>query len=364
MEISEMRFSFARCAALAAGVSLFASGLALAQFDSQRPFQRASDEYLALLMKGSYAELERASGNARKGAATISDGQPLLAALYGGTAGCVMGGCANRLTDDLWKVRGQKLADWRKRYPDSVTAKVALASFPIQYGWYARGSGPSSAVSAEGGALFSERLGKAHKDLEGLDAAAKHDSGWFTAMLAVARLEGWPKARYDALYEAAAREHPLYLQIHFEGATYYSPQWYGSREELRSFTERAVGRTRDRLGESLYARLNWGPNTTLAFVRGEIDWPRMRSGFERLIRDYPDPWNTNNYAKFACQAQDWPTVSKVMVLIDRKPIASAWFDDLKNYENCRAQAAGGGNPGLPAGMGRKAPLERGPVPPP
>jgi len=349
-----MRFSFAKHAAFVAVVCLFAGGLALAQFDSPRPFQRVSDEYLALLMKGSYDELERAASNARKSGATISDGQSVLAALYGGTAGCVMSGCENRLTDDLWKVRGQKLADWRKRYPDSVTAKVALGKFPLQYGWFARGGGSSGTVSDEGSALFRERLGKAHADLEGLDAAAKHDPGWFEAMLSVARLEGWPKARFDALYEEAVREHPLYLQIHFEGATYYSPQWHGSWPELRSFVERAVGHTRDQLGETLYARLNWGPSTTQMFIEGQVDWPRMRSGFERMMRDYSDPWNTNNYAKFACQAQDWPTVSKLMVLIDGKPLAEAWFRDLQTYESCRMQADQAKNPIRPR-FGRKAP---------
>ena len=344
MEVSEMRLSFARHAAFAAVVSLFTVGLALAQFDSPRPFQRASDEYLALLMKGSYDELERAANNARKSAATISDGQSVLAALYGGTSGCVMSGCENRLTDELWKVRGQKLAEWRKRYPDSVTAKVALARFPLQYGWFARGGGLSRTVSDEGRALFRERLRKAHADLDGLDAAAKRDPGWFEAMLFVAQHEGWPKERFDALYEEAAREHPLYLQIHFVGATYYSPQWHGSWPELRSFVERAVGHTREQLGETLYARLNWGPSTTQMFMEGQVDWPRMRSGFERMIRDYPDPWNTNNYAKFACQAQDWPMVSKLMVLIDGKPLADAWFRDLQVYESCRAQAQQAGSP--------------------
>jgi hypothetical protein len=151
-----MRLSSAtRCLGYAfTAIAVLWGEVTVAQFDSPRPFQRVSDEYLALLMKGAYDDLERASDKVRKGAATISDGQPTLAALYGGVSGCVMTGCANRLTDELWKMRGQKLEEWRKRYPDSVTAKVALASFPLQYGWFARGGGYMSTVSNEGYALF------------------------------------------------------------------------------------------------------------------------------------------------------------------------------------------------------------------
>lgn len=333
-----MKPSFLSTVGAFAVVAAFHGGLASAQFDHPRPFQRVSDEYLALLMKGAYDDLERASSNARKNASTISDGQPTLAALYGGVSGCVLSGCVNRLTDELWKVREQKLEEWRKRYPDSVTAKVALASFPLQYGWFARGSGYSSTVSEKGYALFSERLEKARRELEALDATAKHDPGWFVAMLDVAHLEGWPKPRFDALYEEAAREHPIYLQIHFVGATHYSPRWHGSWPEQRRFVERAVEITRGQLGETLYARLNWGPSTNQMFREGQVDWPRMKAGFERMIRDYPDPWNTNNYARFACMAQDWPTVSKLVAMIDKKPVAEAWLQDLQIYEGCRIQA--------------------------
>jgi len=110
-------------------------------------------------MKGSYAELERACGQCHARAPSRFQRRPgrLLAALYGGTAGCVDGRCAivlPTIVEGAW----QKLADWRKRYPDSVTAKGRAGELPHPVRVVRAGERTSSAVSAEGGALFSERL--------------------------------------------------------------------------------------------------------------------------------------------------------------------------------------------------------------
>jgi hypothetical protein len=312
-----------------AAISVCWSGAATAQFDSPRPLQRVSDEYLALLMKGSYDELERAANEAHKNTSMTSDGQPRLSALYD----CV--GCADRLTDELWKLRRKRLQEWRAHYPASVSAKIALASFSIQYAWFARGFGYANTVSQESWALFKDRIETARKELEGLDEATKRDPGWYAAMLDVALAQGWPSERFDALYEEAVQKHPTFLPIHFTAASYYSPKWHGSMEKLRSVVEHAVEITRPQLGETLYARLNWSASTNEMFENGQADWPRMKAGFERMIKDFPDPWNVNNYAKFACLAGDPRTVNRLAATIGDKPIAAAWFGDVRMYEVCK-----------------------------
>src|SRR5262245_50156788 len=98
------------CGAWMLGVLIACSSLpAVGQSTHPRPFQRAADEYFALLMSRSFDALERAAAEGRKGAA-LSDGQPRLAALYGGTAGDAI-----QLTDDLWKLRLQRLEEWKSR---------------------------------------------------------------------------------------------------------------------------------------------------------------------------------------------------------------------------------------------------------
>src|SRR5690349_15605214 len=77
-----------------------------AQFSHPRPMQRAADEYFALLLKRDFAQLERIADDARRKDTRISDGQPVLAALYEATAGCA---CGNRFTDELWQLRRTRL---------------------------------------------------------------------------------------------------------------------------------------------------------------------------------------------------------------------------------------------------------------
>jgi hypothetical protein len=220
------------------------------QFANPRPMLRASDGYQTLLLQRAYGDLERAAGEAHSSSSLISDGQPRLAAIYAGTAGCI---CGYGLPEEIWKLRGQRLREWHDKYPQSVTAKVALAYFPLQYGWFLRGGGYADTVSPEAWKRFAIQAEAARNALESLDADAKKDPGWYGAMLDVAIAQGWPKDRFQALYERAAREHPYYFPIYFAGASYYSPKWYGSIQELQSFIERAADATRPKLAETLYA---------------------------------------------------------------------------------------------------------------
>ena len=319
-----------RAAAFFAALAIFGNGAALAQFTNPRPMQRASDEYQALLLQRAYDKLEKAAAEAHSSTSVIDDGQPRLAAIYSGTTGC---NCGNQLTEELWKLRGERLKEWRERYPKSVTARVALATYPMQYGWFLRGGGYSNTVSQEAWGRFGSLVEEARNELDHLDAEAKKDPGWFEAMLSVALAQQWPRDRFEALYAQAAREHPDYLPIYFTGANYHAPEWGGSIQDLLKFIEDAAEATRARMGETLYARLNW--LETAAFDAGRADWKRMRAGFERMMKDFPDPWNVNNYARFACMSKDWPTVERLAERIGDQPVAMAWYGDRKYYDTCR-----------------------------
>jgi hypothetical protein len=303
--------------------------VALAQ--SPRPMQRAADEYEELLMTRSYRALEQASLEAHSSQSVIGDGQPRLAAIYAGTAGCV---CGDQQTN--WNLRGERLREWSKNYPKSITAKVALATYPMQYGWSVRGGGYASTVSPEAWKQFYKYLDDARDALNSLEPDAKNDPGWFDGMLGLATAQQWPRDQFEALYERAQRQHPGYLPIYFTAAGYYSPRWGGSIADLQRFIDRATEATRPKLGETLYARLIWSESRS--FEKTPIDWQRMKAGFERIVKDYPDPWNINNYARFACRNVDWLTVLALAERIGDKPVAMAWNGDIRQYYSCTQTA--------------------------
>jgi len=316
----------ARIIVLCAAVVLLTSA-AFAQ--NPRPLARAAEEYEELLFTRSYRNLEAAATEAHLPSSLTGDGQPRLAAIYGGTVGC---GCGDSQSDDRWNLRGERLREWRKNYPNSVTAKVAVASWPVELGWRARGGGYANTVKPEAWKEFYKYLDEARDALNGLDEDAKNDPGWFVSMLRIANARQWPPEQYEALYEKAQRKHPDYLPIYFVAANHYSPKWSGSIEELQRFIDRATEATRPKLGETLYARLVW--SEWRSFGSTPTDWPRMKAGFERMVKDYPDPWNINNYAQFACRNQDWATVVALSERIGSRPVIRAWFDDVRYFEGC------------------------------
>ena len=311
---------------------------AAAQSISPRPMQRAADDYLGLLMSRSYDKLDQAADEARAKDLALSDGQPLLTAIYDGVIGC---GCGNQLTDELWQVRKQRIEEWAKRKPQSTTARLALAAFPVRYAWMARGGGYANTVSPEGWKLFRERMEEGRKSLLALKGNARQDAGWYEMMLDVALSQGWPREKYDALFSEAVEKYPYYSPFYFSRMEFYDARWHGSQQESQRVVEEAVARTRERWGEILYARLNWLIADEMMFLTGRIDWPRMKSGFEQMVKDYPDPWNFHNFAKFACLASDLKTLQTLLPKISGGPIVAAWDNRPEFYRHCTMAAAKG-----------------------
>jgi hypothetical protein len=219
----KMRFQCRQATTLISAMAMLLSGTAIGQFTNPRPMLRASDEYQALLLQRAYAKLERAAAEAHSSSSRIDDGQPRLAALYSGTAGCV---CGNQLTEELWKIRGERLREWNERYPNSVTARVALASFPLRYGWFLRGSGYSNTVSPDAWKQFGSRAEAATHD-DGIEQSGwgcEKGPGMVQAMLTSPRTAVAPRPIQCALRPSRAGT-PDYLPIYFTGASYYSPKW-------------------------------------------------------------------------------------------------------------------------------------------
>ena len=75
------------------------------------------------------------------------------------------------------------------------------------------------------------------------------------------------------------------------------------------------------------------------FVNGQTDWSRMRAGFEKMIEDYPHKWNLNNYARFACQAEDWSTLKVLVGRIGGNPVIPAWRNSRRLYDYYSQQIA-------------------------
>jgi len=302
------------------------------------PFEAVTQEYYKMLLDRKFEDLDNAAAESRKNNLTISDGQPKLAAIYGGVAGCLSAGCNNRLHEADWQQRLQLLTEWRTKYPNSVTAEVAQAKVFLQHAYAIRGQGYANTVKNEAWPLFYKNIEAANLYLQRASTAAKQDPEWYATMLDVGVAQSWPQEKFNEIYLEGKKKAPSYLPLYFTASAYFAPRWHGSVSDLHNFIDDVVVFTQPKLGKTMYARLNWSLWTDTMFTDGQTDWNQMKAGFERMTTDFPDSWNVNNFAKFACLAQDGETVLKMEKVIGDHPIERAWWGSVANYRGCVANA--------------------------
>jgi len=101
--------------------------------------------------------------------------------------------------------------------------------------------------------------------------------------------------------------------------------------------DRAATLTKKGLGQTLYTRLHWTLSMSpTMFSENEVSWPRMKQGFEDYLKLYPEMATRNNYAMFACRANDVATVAEQMKLIGHSVDMNAW-NSWADYELCKAR---------------------------
>ena len=102
----------------------------------------------------------------------------------------------------------------------------------------------------------------------------------------------------------------------------------------------ATAKTLQWEGVGMYARIYWYASQAQfdddLFGKSMVDWPKMKAGFEDVISRYPDSWNINNYAKFACLAKDKNKTSELFKRIGDTVVIQAWTRPL--LEQCRSYA--------------------------
>jgi hypothetical protein len=244
-----------------------------------------------------------------------------------------------RESDEQWNDHRQLLSDWSKASPKSSAPKLALASFEAAYGWHARGSEYASKVTEEGWKLFRQRTANAREMLEKLGPEARKDPEWYAEMLSIALAEGWTHDQFDALYSEAVKKFPYYYEFYFTKGNFYSKKWYGSQADYQAFVDESVKATERQLGQSMYARLHWSAWRNSMFKDGQTDWSRMKQGFERILKNFPDDWNRNNFAKFSCMAEDVKVLRQQLDLIGDHVASAAW-GSASYFEACKKYASG------------------------
>lgn len=273
--------------------------------------------------KGDYAELDESIERFATTAERASDGSWLLSGVPEGIA-------THHESDTQWEELLRKIGEWRAQRPQSTVVDIAEAIILKEWAWSARGHGFANTVTPEGWKLFRERLQLAEAVLRRSREQSSGNPLWHEQYLEVALGLSWSEDKFRALYETAVARFPEYYPLYFERVRYLSPRWGGSVEAFDSYVTDVVRQTQAKHGKMMYARLYWafanaqGQDFAL-FEESEANWRDMKTGFEQLLKDYPDSsWNLNNFAVFACRAGDSGTYRSLREKVGAKLYAMAW----------------------------------------
>lgn len=230
-----------------------------------------------------------------------------------------------------WDDDHQKVRKWRSMYPQSACAPIVEAGFWITYAWYARGGGYANSVTPEGWQLFIERLNKADNILEESKSLASVNPVWYTAKIYTGLGLQKPKGDMISTLMSGLAVFPDYFQSSFVMTLHLLPKWGGSWREIDAFVRAVVDTTEKTQKKMIYARLYWyvsqmGGSSAKFFDETLVDWHLMKNGFDDLIAFYPkSAWNLNNYASFACRANDKETYLALRPRITKRSFYSeAW----------------------------------------
>lgn len=291
---------------------------------------------------GKYADLQRSIDDALRGETRTSSGLWTLTMIDSGLEDVFQ---SDPHDEAMWEQHRRHVQAWVDAYPESAAPRLAYAQMLFQHGWRYRGGGFASTVDEADWAPFRKHVRSAAEYLESNKAIASADPRWYEYMAQIAVNEQWPQDRFDAMIDEGLKRYPTYYQLYFAAMEYSAPKWGGSAQAIEDFARAAVKRTRKTEGEGMYARIYWYAAQSqyhdALFTQSKIDWEAMKRGIHDVVARYPDAWNLNNFARFACLAGDraetWALIDRIGDDVD----ARVWRGGRQEFEACR------GNRSLP-----------------
>jgi len=275
------------------------------------------DEYL----------LKEAADEWNKPGCVFEDGRPILSALNDG-----FGSNFRQFNSQPdWSPIAARLKVLKKEFPHSAFVVTAEAEYWMEYAWNARGGGYASSVTQEGWKLFHDRMENAEKVLLDTKSYSAQFPTWYQQMIEVQAALGRPAEEQDKTFFEGVQKFKTFYPIYFTRLNFLTPQWGGSFEEIDKMVNWSVQNTQEIDGKSMYARMYWALYPTLLkdvelFKDTRASWPKMKDGFEDLMTRHPrSKWNLNNFAKFACMANDKKTFLELRRKIGKDVIDAAWF---------------------------------------
>lgn len=286
-----------------------------------------SQVFYEALLHNDYDFLERAAGQARSSRERWRGGNWKLQFIYSNLKTPLDPDMAGEAE---WLNHLDLLQKWVNEKPESITARIALASGHFRYGWRARGTGTVDTVTPENKGLFAVQLAKAKEILLTAPASEINCPQWYQLMQDIAMPEGWDRQSYDDLYNRAVRFEPGWDAYYGAKAIRLLPRWGGSEEELHQFLQSLL-ETPDRDGAMHYflacQALAQYTRQDHLFDRN-VSAAKLRDGLKQLQKKYGATAVQLNWAAFtAMRLGDKAFTKELLAQIGNDWYASVWLNE-------------------------------------
>lgn len=225
------------------------------------------------------------------------------------------------------------LKTWAKAYPASATVRFAEVQLLMARAKSIRGLSGKYELDPEVVEPYQRLLRRASDRMEADKALTGTDPRWYSLMFDIARLQRWNREDFYKLALEAFEKHPLYYQNYFDAIEFITSQDNWTANEVEDFVNAAVKRTRKHENMGMYARIYWSASQSYyrnyIFEQSLVSWPKMKQGFDDIMKKYPDDWNLNNYAKFSCLAKDAETTRALFQKIGSSFMPQVWSKKLR-----------------------------------
>jgi hypothetical protein len=156
---------------------------------------------------------------------------------------------------------------------------------------------------------------------------------WYDTMIQVQSALDRPAEDRDKTFLEGTQKFKTYYPIYSTMLNYLLPQWGGGWETVDNLVNWSVENTKEIDSNAMYARLYWYaserlPIDTKLFKDTRASWPKMKRGFDDMMSQYPkSKWNLNNFAMFACMAEDKETFLALRNKIGNDVMRDVWRHD-------------------------------------
>jgi hypothetical protein len=274
------------------------------------------------LINEKFDELDRMADHYRREKSRVTGGDWRLRLFYS-----VLD--APRQTDQDSRDHLAHLEHWMQLRPDSVTARVALATSLHRWAWVARGNGYASTVTPEGWRLFNERIKQSEAVLEGAANMSPMCPQWYSEMMIVGLAQSWDANRMKETFEQGIQFEPGYFYLYLQYANYLLPKWNGHTGEASTFAKSSADHLGGDAGDLLYFQIATGliRRGDDSFPVHEMDWARVQRGYQALSAQYGASHRTmNELAYMAYKFEDAAVARQQFAAIGDKWARGVWRD--------------------------------------